>query len=510
MYTQAARLEQRAREHHEYICGVARQFSCEKSLLFIKRFIFSAKQPRRGIFEVGRQELGEFVWPYLIDTVLRHSTTLYGAPTMDSRTLMHLFDKYMDCPDPLEHVDCANKGQRAVHEHMIRMSFEQLPFQEPIKSLIPRYNRLFCVIPNSHDMYHDFAKARDMVVKRQLRVSIDDALKGGVAFNILGDTHDYIPRVPTTEVSVLKDCMESDASQLLLDHLVIDHQEYKKIASADDTEPYLYRKHSEFLIYRKPLIRFGDAIMAPFPRLIFDRVTRWLFKDFYDYFEENHTIRAFTQHYGDILKDYVGWLLKDRFGEGKVLDVDTLQSSTDTRADWLLVSGKTVFVIEVKSGSYSKALRRTGSLTDLESFADKHIFPALSEQCASTITFLRSSQLLPESLSTATRFRPLVVIEENWYLSNTITEFLPESKTARLIIEEGGAILSLLDIEFLSDHEFNVPFEDVYDQKLASPDTQVQSLSVYLKSLSGVRRLQDSALSNEFRKYFNLRKTWPN
>ncbi|MCH7690820.1 MAG: hypothetical protein IIA17_07235 [candidate division Zixibacteria bacterium] len=503
------RLEQMAKEQYELIAGRFSNYDGFLSLLRVKNYIRHSTKNNRNLFSFKGQQLGYFIFPFLIDMMLRHSRwELENGKIIDESELGWLIDKYINYPNMSMLKYTQEELNKFVPEELIRMSFEQFPLQESTRTIFPRYMFLYKIIPESDEKYRSYFKMISRVLDDDFELSLAEVFRCATGISAAATIGDTINENPKCEVDWLNEYVKSGKWSKVLNRLTIPISKYKEEEGNGSIEKYLNKKYLDYSINWYPIIETKHGSVAPYPRLIMERVTKRLYKDFYNYYDEpsgnDKQLKLFMTLYGDIFEEYIGILLRDSYGAENVFNFRDLPQVKGKRADWLVVHGRDLIVFECKAKRWPRKLKITGSLQILESFLNKHIGLAV-EQCLSSFQYLQKNDSLSSS---ASRYNYVILIEDSFGFSNALDSLLEKNEVAGKLNNTNGQIMSLHELEILVSSNMCNNVESVFIKKLEDSSYREASFDNYFTTLKGFEMRGDSILDETFRDLFELPNSW--
>ncbi len=512
--TSSDRPQVAAREAYDYMANHVARFNCLQALLVVKQNISHRLRILKENNWHFTQETILFPFPFLIDLIVRHCTTMIPVAKFTESELVNLMDKYVNYSDPLLLCQDANEGRKRSNEYRVKMSFEQVRYQEATFSLFPRCLLLFQDVPDElikcyhqENKYRLFAEQCDRALQSYFKLSLEDILICGSALDFWFSENHFWSDDPGCEEFWLKEYVKSDRVHILAQHLTITREEYRTRQWLNEND-YLSRKYENFPIFKFPIVEVEGKRIAPFPKLISERVTKLLYKDFYDFYEANEMLKDFGGSYGGIFEHYVGMLLRSCFGKGNVLHADEMFKGDERKADWIVIRDQTALLFECKILRYPPDLKNTGSLTVLAQFFEKEIIPKL-EQCKATEDRLKGgyySNLIPSSIND---FYYIVVAEEHFEQANTVQDYLADCALVEKLNSYKWQLMSMLDLEQLESDTLHDDIQTVFVDKWCDLEARKASFQQHI-SVKGGNRMGNSLMARKFRELFHLPDNWRN
>lgn len=497
------RLEILAKEHYDTIAISLSHFGCMESLVLLKRFIKAMRSQKKPVFEFRGQSMGFHIFPFFADMIVTHCTSLLPSKRFTDDTFEWFIDKYIHYPEILQFVGSEEKINRFVPEWLIRNYFEQISIQEMTRTLVPRMLFFYKEIPESDNEKHgSFLKARDEVLTRLFRVSLDDVLLCTFSLGAIADTADRFPEVLKTEVEWMKPYVESDAMKIILSQLSLTRDEYIQRRSEGLSGKYTYIRSEPILIKKCPIVKFGDFYISPDPHMILARVTKYLHDSVYQYFLDNDRIQDYTSNFGEIYKDYIGLLLREHFGKKFIIDLDELDYIEGRKADWIVIIENTAIILECKAQRFPKDLKITGDLTVLESFVNERVDSAVDQllNTSNQWALIKQNEV---KLKNVNRYHKFIIFEEHFHLGNVIGDFLPLNLVIKKINKNNVKLISTLDLETIvtskCDTNLSTIIENWFDNIKDSP-----TIEQYLHKQNGFHFTENNVLDKMFKSFFHM------
>ncbi|GEM_PF-4910599 len=491
------RLEILAEEEYLRIANEISNYDLVQSLVFIKNFIQQRRKIDHIFININGKVTGYHIFPFIIDLVLRHSTLLPGRNTFDLYVLEWLVEKHLNYPEMVHLIKNREDINKYVPETLIRYAFEQIPYQETNTSLIPRSYLIFKQIPEANSGKHkNFLNARDLVLNRLFRVDLDDIFYCSFTLAAIAEKSDFLGAGLTTEIDRFKKYVETDAIKIIRGLLTINKDEY--ISQGNSKNSYIYKKYEYFQILKTPIVKINNCDIVPNVFIIPDRVTKLLNEYFIQYFYDNQRISDYTNHYGDVFKEYVGYLLDNCFINCLHIDLDAVDWMTGKKADYLMLNGDKATIFECKALKYPAELKRTGSLEILESFLVEKIAYAV-DQCTETEKQIYANRNIIPEVSQIKYIYKYVVIEDSFEYINDIIDFIPDSGIAQRIMATNTQIMSILELETLVASNFASKYEVLSEKSNAA--CRHLSFDKYLKGKKGFEYTRRSVLDELLKRF---------
>ena len=494
------RLEIDARGKYEVLVNTIQQFDCLQSIVALKRFIKNMHEQKKSFFVFRGQQMGFHVFPFLIDLVLKHSTSTNSPVKLDEETIMWLIERYVKLPEIITLPSGAKEMDKYAPEWYIRTAFEQLTYQEMTRTLVPRILYLYEKIPNANsDKFFKFINVRNEVLRRQFRVTLDDLLLCTLALAEIANANDRFQDYLDCKIDWLKKYLESPAMPIVRSQFTLSLDEYAWKAKRQFSGKYSYIRTEPKLILDFPIVKINDYYIAPEPRLLVTRVTKHLHDSFYQYFIDNGKLQDYSSTFGDVFKDYVGLLLKECFETENVFDLDVLIKGNTKRADWMVIRDNTAVLFECKACRYSKELKKTGSLKLMRDFISKNIAPALTQLDESEQQLKKMGRVLPK-LSEIRRTHRILIFEEDFYFSNALSDFIANDSILLKLEKENVQIISMLELETLLLSNYSNDLVSVFTSKVDGPNRKL-SFDFHLRQLPNFKTSKNNILDQTFEKY---------
>lgn len=496
------RLEIDAREKYEVLVNTIQQFDCLQSIVALKRFIKNMHEQKKSFFVFRGQQMGFHVFPFLIDLVLKYSTSTNSPVKLDEETIMWLIERYVKLPEIITLPSGAKEMDKYAPEWYIRTAFEQLTYQEMTRTLVPRILYLYEKIPNANsNKFFKFINVRNEVLRRQFRVTLDDLLLCTLALAAIANANDRFQDYLDCKIDWLKKYLESPAMPIVRSQFTLSLDEYGWKAKKQFSGKYSYIRTEPKLILDFPIVKIDNFYIAPEPRLLVTRVTKRLHDSFYQYFIDNNKLQDYSSTFGDVFKDYIGLLLKECFGTENVFDLDTLISEKSKKADWLVIKDETAVLFECKAYRYNYNLKRTGSLDLLREFVEERIGYALIQLDESLQEVQKMGTTEPKFANIG-RVHKIIVLEEDFYLANALVDFLQNDPIVRKIEREQIQIISMLELETVLLSNYSNDLDSIFTSKIDGPNRKL-SLDFHLRQLPNFKTDKNNILDKTLDNYLH-------
>lgn len=496
------RLEVDSREKYEVLVSAIQQFNCLESIVAVKNFIRKMHEQKRSFFTFRGQQMGFHVFPFIIDLILKHSSSFNSPKRLDETFITWLIERYVKLPEIITLQSGAKGMDKYAPEWWIRTAFEQIPYQEMTRTLIPRTLFLYKDIPNSNiKEHHKFVSVRNEVLQRQFRVTLDDLLLCTFSLGVIANSCDRFQENLKCEIDWLRPYLESPALPIIRSHFTLSREDYVSKAKARFSGKYSYLRTEPKLILDFPIVKFDDYYVAPEPRFLMTRVTKKLHDLFYQYFIDNKKLQDYSSTFGNVFKDYIGLLLKECFGTRNVFDLDTLISEKSKKADWLVIKDETAVLFECKAYRYNYNLKRTGSLDLLREFVEERIGYALIQLDESLQEVQKMGTTEPKFANIG-RVHKIIVLEEDFYLANALVDFLQNDPIVRKIEREQIQIISMLELETVLLSNYSNDLDSIFTSKIDGPNRKL-SLDFHLRQLPNFKTDKNNILDKTLDNYLH-------
>lgn len=406
-------------------------------------FVFGSPRPASN-FEEGR-------------TFPQFTTTLLGVTD--------LLDQHYS----LEEAEAGSRDDavRAMKGMVIRNLY--LNSTQQLRSLIPRYHRLFFEIPRMESLRHspDYVDLADSfreatgldfrtfysigfgILAQFLRISALH-LESLAHFFIRSDTYFRLTSVPPSEVKLALAEFSKD----------VDHFRSKfceQLGARPDLFPW------DFMEFRRyPLLRLEDRVFVPLSlRFLQERISAGIYWILFDHFQAQGEDKRlqFTRFFGEIFEHYVCEIFERIFPPSTRLanrlffePIYYVGRQQFKAADIMLFNGNAAIFVEVTS-SRMKTMRTAipGDVSEFERDLEKIIYSAARQLDRVIIDFRQRRLVLPENAPDMIRkIYPVILTIEGIPQVTLIRQDIDDELSRRGLLQKPGiARLALMDCEEL-------------------------------------------------------------
>jgi hypothetical protein len=251
---------------------------------------------------------------------------------------------------------------------LVRIAYEQFPYQEKLQYLIPRHIILYLESNppelSSFDLNSTF--------KRVTNLTVNEFMMLGFIFYSAACAFTSFERsfVENTPVSSLRPYASQEKIDAFLTIAGADFKTFRKLRlEEENAEPGLGRFTFNPLL-SSPVVKLPNGLLCvPTPRLLIYRITQGIYYDLLEAHREPQG-NIFSVWFGYAFQQYIGILLKEAFGNDKVYP-------EVAGVDWLVILEDSARVLECRSGRLPKKIRsRTNRFEVMEMIRRNIVDPA--------------------------------------------------------------------------------------------------------------------------------------
>ena len=354
---------------------------------------------------------------------------------------------------------------------MVRLAYQQFPFQESIFNVLPRHLLLYL-----------YSKVQSPSIKldneafRQFGLHIQEYMTIGFAFYGASLEHSVFPRsfIENTSAESMKKYLTSEKVEKFLCRTSADFNTFRdmcmqEIENYPDGGTYRFNP----LFDRPIIVRKDGRFCIPVPMLVPYVITKGLYYDFLDMFS-SETGNPFADWFGHAFEHYGGLLLKSAFNKRDVFPEPVYGKEHKRGPDWTIVLGNAAMVFEFRSGRLNKKTKVYGDYSDIAALVKRNImeplikFPEKIEDIQSGLTSIPSDSHM--------EFFPCIVTYEPLHSNQLFIDIIHRELKNANIREYDFELMSIEDLEWLlSWAEYENPVEFL-KAKRSTPEWKVMSV----------------------------------
>jgi hypothetical protein len=368
---------------------------------------------------------------------------------------------------------------------LVRVAYEQFPYQEPLGNLIPRYLIIWTETKPA-DPPLDIQGA----FKSKTGLSIEEFMKIGLAFYSGALHYPSFSRefLEGTRAEKLKPFLTAEKIDAFLRAAAVDFPTFRQLCLQEEKEAPRAGKWVFNPLVSRPVIILPDGrFCVPIPRLLIHRITKGIYYDLLDaHSAPDHN--PFPDWFGHAFEEYGGIVLRKALDQSTIYSEPAYGSPIRHGPDWTVLGQKIGLAMEFRSSRLPKMVRTTTERDEVMNRVRQGLAQTAGRLPAKIKDILDGSAGLPAS--GVSEIVPAVVTLEPWH---------PEALTAHLIrigLQKQGIdagrfqLMSIGDLEWLLTWAQHEPPAVVIRDKLADPDLDDLSLGQYLH-----KRADDRGLS---------------
>ena len=368
---------------------------------------------------------------------------------------------------------------------LVRIAYEQFPYQEQLDDLIPRYLIIFTET-NPTDPPLDIPGA----FGSSTGLSIQEFMMIGLAFysgalHYASFTRGFLEE---TKVERLKPFLTPEKIDAFLRTAAADFQTFRDLCLKEEKQAPGAGKWVFNPLISRPVVILPDGrFCVPIPRLLIHRITRGIYYDLLDAFATSGH-NPFSDWFGHAFEEYGGIILRMALDPSTVYPEPGYGSPVRHGPDWTVLVQKIGLAMEFRSSRLPKMVRTTTERDEVINRVRTRLAETTGRLAGKIQEILDGSAGLPAS--GISEIVPAIVTPEPWY---------PEALTTDLIRAELGKegvdagrfqLMSIGDLEWLltwAQHEHPAV---VLQDKLSDHTLHDMSVSQYLR-----KRAEEHGLS---------------
>jgi len=360
---------------------------------------------------------------FLAKTALMHGR-MYRDRALDRTAFWQLCQMYNDLYDPF--IGSSAGDAEAFPDFLLRTAYQEFPFQEGTRALIPRALYLYVDLDQRLAPDLDFGLSEQF--QRQTGLTPQDYMVlGFICLVYAGKNQGYVNSEGITNINIgnLAIYTLPEKVSRFLDIVRCDIPTFKhecRLARISD----LYMEKHEFNPLRKfPIVEIESwprgsqppFMMLPIPVLMLERLTEGIYWLLLDRFREDGRLNEFFRAFGALFQEYVGLHLARYCPENELL-LETTYGQGEKFADWVILEGDTAVLIQCKTKRITSEVKTTMDIELLQEDLRKGIGEAVI-QLAKNVHKAKEGVPGLEAVSRRQHFIGLVVLPDAVYLANT-------------------------------------------------------------------------------------------
>jgi len=374
--------------------------------------------------------------------------------TPGNREFIALVNNVSTIHNPVDDIQPSDPKE-ALFSIMVRLAYQQFPFQEGIHNVLPR-----------HILLYLYSKVQSPAIKldneafRQFGLHIQEYMTIGLAFYAASLKHTVFPRsfIENTLVEGMKKYLTPEKVEIFLSRTSADFNTFRDMC-IQEIENYpkggTYRFNP--LFDRPIIVRKDGRFCIPVPMLVPYVITKGLYYDFLDFFS-SEAGNLFADWFGHAFEHYGGLLLKHTFDKLNVFPEPVYSKEHKRGPDWTIIQGNSAIVFEFRSGRLNKKAKIYGDYADIATLVKRNIiepltkFPEKIADIRSGLTGIPSDGNL--------EFFPCIVTYEPLYSNQLFHDIIRQEMKRDGIPEFDFELMSIEDLELLlSWATYESPFD---------------------------------------------------
>ncbi len=358
---------------------------------------------------------------------------------------------------------------------LVRVAYEQFPYQEQLGDLIPRYLTILTETKPA-DPPLDIQGA----FRSKTGLSIQEFMKVGVAFYFGSFLYASFTRgfMEGPMAGKLKPFLTPDKIEAFLKVAATDFPTFRQLCLEEEKKaPGAGKWVFNPLISRPVVILQDGRYCVPIPRLLIHRITKGIYYDLLEAFH-NSDHNPFPDWFGHAFEEYGGIILRKALDQSTVFAEPAYGSPVRHGPDWTILGQTTGLAMEFRSSRLPKMIRTTTERDEVTSRVRQGLAQTAGRLPGKIKDILDGSAGLPASGTN--EVVPAIVTLEEWY---------PEALTTELIRQELDGegndpgrfqLMSIGELEWLLTWAQHESPAVVLRDKLADPALDDLSIGQYL------------------------------
>jgi hypothetical protein len=362
-------------------------------------------------------------------------------------------------------------SREALFSTMVRLAYQQFPFQEGISDVLPRHLLLYLYTKVKSPSIQIDAEAY-----KSFGLHVIDYMTIGLAFFAASLERPVFREsfIENTPIESLRKRLSPGKMDNFLLRTAADLETFRNMclkekASFPDGGTYRFNP----LFDRPIIIRRDGDFCVPIPMLIPYVITKGLYYDFLDLFSSD-VGNPFTEWFGHAFECYGGLLLRSTFGRQNVFGEPIYGREHRRGADWTVVQGNSAIALEFRSGRLSKKTKVYGDYSDIADLVERNILTPL-KKFPGKITDMQSG-LTNIPVTADTEFFPCIVNYEPLYSNELFMDVIQRELQKDDLPAFDFELMSIEDLEWLlSWAKYENPI-DFLKTKKANPQWKTMSV----------------------------------
>jgi len=360
--------------------------------------------------------------------------------------------------------------KEALFSTMIRLAYQQFPFQESVHNALPRHVLLYL-----YSKVKSSPIQLDTEAYKHFGLYIKEYMTIGFAFYAASLEYPIFQRsfLENTPIKSIRKYLTPEKIERFLSRTAADFDTFRNLCMreiADYPDGGTYRFNP--LFDRPIIIRRDGSFCIPVPMLVPYVITKGLYYDFLDLFS-NEMGNPFTEWFGHAFEHYGGLLLKNSFGKQNVFPEPVYGKEHQRGPDWTVIQGDSAIVLEFRSGRLNKKTKVYGDYADIANLVRRNIIEPLMKLPEKIADIKSGITGIP--LDSRMQFFPCIVTYEPLYSSQLFLDIIQQELKREGIPAFDFELMSIEDLEWLlSWAEYENPVEFL-KAKWANPQWKVMS-----------------------------------
>ncbi|MDO8588685.1 MAG: hypothetical protein Q7T82_16780 [Armatimonadota bacterium] len=378
---------------------------------------------------------------------------------------------------------------------LIRVAYEQFPYQDQLVDLIPRYLMIL-----TETKPHTPALDVPGVFHSKTGLGIEEFMKIGLAFYSGSLVSPSFARgfLEGTKVEKLKPLLAPEKIDAFLRVAAADFPTFRDLCLREEKEAPEAGKWTFNSLVSRPVVILPDGrFCVPIPRLLVHRITKGIYYDMVEALDTD-AHHPFTDWFGHAFEEYGGIVLQTALGESNVYPEPAYGSPEKHGPDWTVLGQDIGLAMEFRSSRLPKMVRTTTQRDEVMNSVRRGLAQTVRRLPAKIRDILDGRAGL--SASGVTELVPAVVTLEEWYPGALIADLVRAELSKEGVVAGRFQLMSIRDLEWLATWAQREHPAVVLRDKLSDPALDDLSVSQYLrkradeKGLSFPRRvLKDRA-----------------
>jgi hypothetical protein len=382
---------------------------------------------------------------------------------------------------------------------LVRALYEQAPYQEEVRYLIPRHIILHLESKpprSSFDLDSAFQRATGLTVKQFMMI--------GFAFYAAALAHHSFERgfVENTQVKSLKAYVGSGMVDAFLAAAGADFETFRNLRLEEERDAPGFGRYTFNPLLDRPVIKLPNGLVCvPVPRLLIHRITRGIYYDLMRAHSQPQG-NPFLDWFGLAFEQYIGTLLRDAFGKDNVFSESRYGKPGKAGPDWVVILGDRALIFECRSGRLPQKIRSQADRIEVLKMVRRNIVSPAKKIPGKVFDLQKGVTGIPTGKVKS--YVPVIVTYQEWYPTPWTLDLATQQLKGTSARDFSFELMSVDDIEWLlawAQYEDAVSVLQEMRSDVAGKDLSVGQYVGFRAKKKGVTKIEKMLLSKKLAEY---------